>query len=162
MPIVPTFFSIACLIHFIHKNRHLCSLTHGSDARAFIRPGGKWDGAKTTVDRTWCWWIWCVVCFFGFFGISVPLHIVVRINSIEILLYVFSSERERERPRKVSISDNHKVIFFAVVSGLWPIGATPRSEKFQRNSSWEMIRPWWSLRRECRRHVTVASFKRSL
>lgn len=51
-----------------------------------------------------------VLCiFFGFFGISVPLHIVVRTNSIEILRYVLSRGRG-----KYSIFDNKKIVLFTV------------------------------------------------
>lgn len=73
-PIIPTFFSMVCFafsfISFIKTDIY----THTRRTHS-----GKWDGASwSRPGACWCWFV-CCLFFFGFFGISVPLHIVVRI-----------------------------------------------------------------------------------
>lgn len=100
----------------------------------------------------------CVdIFFFGFFGISVPLHIVVRINSIEILFFflvllsrVFFPLLRSEEEGKISIFFDNKNCFSLQsltrkINGerLSESGAQER-ENIPKTRSVEcwMIRPW--------------------
>lgn len=123
---------------FIHKNRH--TLTHRLFTSFFHDVKVRWS----ELVSAWCWFeIWCVVCcvFFGFFGISVPLHIVVRINSIEILFsflsrgFFFSFSRKEEKSRFLII----KIVFFTVTDR--PMWSELRHSK-TRSVEFRPIRPW--------------------